>query len=273
MKIFGKRESISRHCSFVPFQNRKGLLYAKLCCMLMVCMLFLGCGGKERQKADYQKIADDYAALILQEDADSRDYEEALQAVGDYLEQKEESRKKEAVKIVKDTITYMEEDYGQIKSYTMEESFQGLLKKYQIEPEEYLMFANERKEELFDYQTTLMALEEYLDEENGTAASLEALEQEYEMAVKMQEVMKGYQYCGINYWFAGWEEEAADYVKEQVYDKLTSFSAEGEVWQDSREAVEERMTQYLDRLEELVNEWSGYLGEKQEKLYEQEKEN
>ena len=85
--------------------------------------------------------------------------------------------------------------------------------------------------------------------------------------------MKSYQYCGINYWFAGWEEEAADYVKEQVYDKLTSFSAEGEAWQDSREAVEERMTEYLDRLEELVNEWSGYLGEQQEKLYEQEKEN
>lgn len=244
---------------------------AYIFCMLAVCIVLNGCGKKEEQKAEYQKIADDYADLILTEDEDSRNYETALSAVGNYLEQKDENSKEEAKQIVEDVIEQMEEASEEIKPYAMEDGFEDLLKKYGIEPEEYLMFADERKEELYDYLTTLRTLEEYLGEED--AAFSEALEKEYEMAANTQEIMKSYQYCGINYWFAGWEEEAADYVKEQVYDKLTSFSAEGEAWQDSREAVEERMTQYLDRLEELVNEWSGYLGEQQEKLYEQEKEN
>lgn len=242
-------------------------------CMLAVFTVLNGCGKKGEQKREYQKIADDYAALILTEDADSRNYDTALSAVGDYLEQKEEKKKEEAKQTVKDVIEQIQEASEQTKAYVMEEGFEELLKKYLIEPEEYLMFANERKEELYDYLTTLRTLEEYLGGEKEETDSLEALEKEYEMAANTQEIMKSYQYCGINYWFAGWEKEGRDYVKEQVYDKLTSFSAEGEVWQDSREAVEERMTQYLDRLEELMNEWSDYLGEQQEKLYEQEKEN
>ena len=59
--------------------------------------------------------------MILTEDADSRNYETALSAVGDYLEQKEENSKEEAKRIVGDVIEQMEEASEQTEAYVMEE--------------------------------------------------------------------------------------------------------------------------------------------------------
>ena len=216
------------------------------------------------------QAVDDYAVLILKEDEDSKAYDDALSAVGTYLEQRDENVLNDAKTKVRETKESMEEASERIASYEMEDPFEELLTEYQIAPEEYLMFADERKEELYDYIHTLRTFEEYFENGKTDPDSLEELRKEHEMAIRMQDIMRSYQYCGINYWFAGWEDEAVDYVRKEVHEKLVSFSAEGEPWQDTRQAVEQRMTFYLNQLEDLTNEWAEYLGERQEELYQKQ---
>ena len=121
-------------------------LYKCASCAAVVCILFAGCGKSKAQMESYQKIVDDYAVLILKEDEDSKAYDDALSAVGTYLEQRDENVLNDAKTKVRETKESMEEASERIASYEMEDPFEELLTEYQIAPEEYLMFAVERKE-------------------------------------------------------------------------------------------------------------------------------
>lgn len=236
-----------------------------------VCLL-AGCGGKTGPDSGSQAIVDDYAEIILQRDADSADYDSALSAVGNYLEKKDSETLKAAESLLRDTIDRMKKAAEKTEPYQMDDDFEELLKKHNIEPEEYVMNADERSQNLQHYVESLEVLNEYLSYEEEDSLTRDALAKEYEMVVKIQEVFRRYDYCGINYWFAGWEEEETAYVREQVHDKLKSFSAVEEVWQDDRDAVEQRMEIYLNEVEELSGEWADYIGEYQDELYQLQKD-
>lgn len=235
-------------------------------------MVFLlaGCAGKPDQETAYREIVDDYAKILLKQDADSAEYDKALLAIGSYLNQPGQKTLSEAETAVNLAANWMEAETDSFEQKTLEEDFSKLLKEYRIEPEEYMMMADERVEDLYDYASSLQAFAEYLNFEKEDDLTRAAFQASYEMAAREQEVWRAYHYCGINYWFAGWEEEAADYVRQEVHDNLQSFSAEGEAWQDDRDAVEQRMTFYLNQMEELVKERSDDLGERQEEMYRME---
>lgn len=242
-------------------KKRMGLIVA-------AALLLAGCKNKEQVgKEDYEIIVDDYAKILLLQDSDSADYDRALEAVGSYLKEPDEETLKTARSFVQETVSQMEETSSEITSYEITEDFSDLLKEHGIEPEEYMMNADARPEELADYISTLQTLEEYLGYEETDDLTRSDLSEQYEMAVRVQEIMKNYNYCGINYWFAGWEEEAVSYVKQQVQDKLASFYAGQEAWQDDRDAVEQRMMIYLNELEELLEEWADRIGERQDEQY------
>lgn len=234
--------------------------------------LLAGCAGNAEQTPGYRDIVDDYAEVLLNQDADSAEYDGALLAVGSYLENPGKDALLEAETAVKDAVSQLEDAEESFEPKTLDGNFSELLKKYGIEPEEYMMMADERAENLYDYVSSLKAFEEYLSYEKEDDLTRDALKAAYEMAAKEQEVWRAYHYCGINYWFAGWEEEEADYVRQKVYDNLQSFSAEREAWQDDRDAVGQRMTFYLNQMEELAKKRADDLGERQEELYQMEGE-
>lgn len=239
--------------------------------VLAVLLLLAGCSGKE-QADGYKVIVDDYAAIILQRDLDSADYDNALAVVGTYMEKQNDAALQSARTLLGDTILRMEEASEGITSYQMKEDFSKLLQEHGIESEEYMWNADERKQTLEDYMITMKALDEYLSYEEDHSLMDQSLAMQYEMAVKVQNIMRSYEYCGINYWFAGWEEEKQEYIRQEVYEKLLSFDAPEETWQDDRDAVEERMGIYLNELEELYQEWANYLGEYQDELYQLERD-
>lgn len=234
--------------------------------------LLAGCAGDAEQAHGYRDIVDDYAVILLNQDADSAGYDGALLAVGEYLENPGKDALLEAETAVKAAISQLEEAEESFESKVLDGNFSKLLKEYGIEPEEYMMMADERAEDLYDYVSSLKAFEEYLSYEKEDDLTRDALKAAYGMASKEQEVWRAYHYCGINYWFAGWGEEETDYVRQKVHDNLQSFSAEQEAWQDDRDAVEQRMTFYLNQMEELMQERADDLGERQEEMYQMEGE-
>ena len=235
-------------------------------------LLAVGCGNKQQAEEAYKIIVDDYANIMLRQDLDSAEYDGALSAVNSYLQKPDAETLQAARTKVQKTVSSMEEASAEITSYTMEKGFSDTLKEYGIEPEEYLMNADARADELADYVSTLKVLDEFLSYEETGDLTRDALRMEYQMTAETQDILRSYNYCGINYWFAGWGEEEVSYVKRKVHDHLQSFSAEQETWKDDRDAVEQRMTAYMNELEDVMEEWADYLGDYQEEIYQIQKD-
>ena len=257
--------------------------------VLAAAMIMAGCGGKDSgqtvQKAaesgsgkeaeadnGYKKIVDDFWSVITLQDQDSASYDRALEAVGAYLEDSGPESLKTAQDVVKETIAQMEEDAQAIVPCELDETFSQLLSEYGIDPEEYKINAVMRSGYLAGYLNSLDYLDYYLDQEAVTDITREDLEFTYSYDVREQKLLRSYCFSSVNYWFAEWEPEAVDYAKEQVADRLVSFKTEDSVWEDSRSAVERRGNLYLDEIEKMIDEWADFIGERQELLYQMEKD-
>ena len=212
---------------------------------LLAGALLAGCGNKADARENYRQIVDDYAVFTLEQDGDSAAYDKALEAVGIYLENDDGDSLEKARRAVSDTIGRMEEDAGQAVSYELSEELAAVLAGYGVDQEEYTINANMRSAYLSDYIENLKTLQYYLE-------------------------LKGFYYYSINYWFAGWEGNQKAYVEEKVIKNLKSYGAENPVWEDSREAVEQKMNLYLDQMEELQYRLEEHIGRSQEELYQME---
>ena len=156
----------------------------------------------------------------------------------------------------------------------MTEDFADILVENHIDPEEYQMNADSRISSLGRFITRLQTMDTYLEMVSILPGTVEDdLRFMYEYNLEEQRIIRGYQYCAVNYWFASWEGEGAEYAKEQIADQLESFVLEESIWETSQEGAEQRMEVYLNQLEEQISELTDYIGEAQEELYEMEKEN
>lgn len=236
---------------------------------LAVALGTVGC-AKDKADEDYKKVVDDYAKIILSADEDSAKFDKALKSAGAYLEQPGPETLEKTRKEIQESIREMEETKNSLESYTMDEDFSKLLTKTGIDPEEYLMNADSRGLDMDNYILDMNILDQYLALEEISDMSREAFEVQYQGMVDSQEIMREYSYCTVNYWFAEQGEDVEKYVKEQVLDKLTSFQAENPVWDTDRDAVERRMSMYMDKWEEVAGALAEHVGESQEKLYEAE---
>lgn len=221
-----------------------------------------GCTSKQEKNdmAECQAIIDDYAEIILLQDKDSAHYDSALSAVKSYLDDTAQEQKTKAMGQIEGIITLMETDSRECTSYEAADTFAQMLEKHGISLAEYQMNADSRYTYLQDYIQDLTYLQEYVSYADESEAYMKDLQTYYEFALKEQQLMRSYNYIGINYWFAGWNADAAAYVRQAVLDRLVSFSGEDVQWQDSREAVESSMNACLDQLEELYNEWTAEIG-------------
>lgn len=227
-----------------------------------------GCAsGSDSSNIEERKaIIDDYAGILLLQDEDSAGFDEALAAVGGYLESPTAQQKKAVMEVLEDTISQMEADSADCKSYEASQEFGQMLEKQGISLVEYQMNADSRYTYLQDYIQDLEFLQEFLEYSDEGEAFMQDLKMTYYFMSEEQKQMQGYNYTGVNYWFAGWGEEETAYVKEQVLDKFKSFSAEDAQWKESRDDVEAAMNAYLDEVEELYDDWTAYIGESWEEL-------
>lgn len=241
--------------------------------MLSMTVLLCGCGaGKDKQEEDYKMIVDDFAREVLLQDQDSALYDETLAAVGQYMENPDADTLTLACQTVQEALEQMDEAVSACVPYEMDEEFEALLQDYGIDPEEYKIHADARSASMSGYISNLETLAVYLENERGDGAVGRVLRFLYEFYGNEQELMRGYGYCSINYWFAGWDDEAVEYVQQQVLSRLQSFAMDESVWEVQRDAVERKMSAYLDQYELLIDDWTKFLGENREDLYELEME-
>lgn len=240
--------------------------------IVLAAVLLAGCSRKTEEDQGYQVVVDDLADIMLAQDADSASYDRALQAVRDYLEAPDQAGFEAAMTVIDDTIGQMKADLDGIVSYQVEDELAEALKRYQIDPEEYVVNANMRAVRLADAISGLEALKNELDLADllGSDLAMGNLEFWTSYYTRYQEYLKNYSYYTINYWFAQWDGNAAAYAKEQLTDRLVSFRTEASVWEDSKDAVERKMDLCLDGIETLGHELETYIGTVQEEIYELE---
>ena len=240
--------------------------------IILASALLAGCGKEADDRENYRKIVDDYAVFTLEQDGDSAAYDKALEAVGIYLENDGGDSLENARSAVSDTIGRMEEDAGQPVSYELSEELAAILAEYGVDQEEYTINANMRAAYLSEYIESLKTLRYYLEPESKEERDLlrDDLEFLYGVQRDSQTCEKGFYYYSINYWFAGWDGDQKAYVEEKVIKNLKSYRAENPVWEDSRDAVEQKMNLYLDQMEELQYRLEEHIGRSQEELYQME---
>ena len=269
-------------------QGRAAAMVFSFFCLPVSLMALTGCGAGGRAgdgagtdtrelpkvNQDYREIVDDMASVILLMDQDSLAYDEILAEVGLYVADPQGRGAEETRALVQASIADFEAAAREAAPYEMDEDFAGLLTEWGIDPEEYQMNADARESNLVRYITMLQTIDAFLEMdawyENTEADSDFAYMYEYDL--REQESTRGYEYYSANYWFADWEEEPAAYAKEQIIDKLQSFVTEESVWESSREAVEQKMLVYLERLEDQTEEMAAHIGQEQEELYRLEQE-
>lgn len=250
-------------------ENKSG--NKKIAMLIITFLIVLGAVGCESKKTnsditERKMVIDDYAKIILLQDQDSANFDAALSAVGAYIDDITIKQKAAAMEALASAIEQMETDSAECESYEISEEFGQILEKHQISRVEYQMNADSRYTYLQDYIQNLTFLEEYLTYADEGEVFMEDLQRTYRFMEEEQQLMRAYNYTGINYWFAGWGEEETAYIRQEVFDKLVSFSADDVQWEDSRDAVEASMNACLDQVEALYNEWTAYIGESWEEL-------
>ncbi len=238
---------------------------AVIAAAMLILAAAAGCTGN-KGSAEKKAIIDDYAGIILQQDRDSAEFDAVLEAVGEYIDSPCVQMQEAAIKILDDTIQRMEEESDSCEEYEAPEDMARMLENQGISGIEYQVNANSRHDALQAFLYDLEYLRFYVEVSDPDDTAMADLETRYTLIAEEQKQIRAYNYTGINYWFAGWDEESEEYVKEQVIDKLRSFEAEDAVWEDSRDAVEARMNTYLDRVEELNGDWAELNGRSLEEL-------
>lgn len=242
--------------------------------VLSGCGMGNGVGGNGGTSLGYQEIVADMASIILPMDQESLAYDQILTVIGAYIEDPQDMGAEETRALVRDSIADFQSAAQEAAPYAMEEEFARLLIEWGIDPEEYQMNADARESYLGRYIARLQTMDAFLEmetwyEDAGVNPDFAYL---YQYNLLEQESIRGYEYYSANYWFADWEEEAAAYAKEQIADQLQSFVTKDSLWESSRQAVEQKMTVYLEQLEDQTEEMAAYIGQAQEKLYQLEQE-
>lgn len=218
----------------------------------------------------YRIIVDDLAVIMLDRDRDSAAFDQALEAVADYLENPEQPDFDAAMAVLDGTTEQLTAELEGIVPYELEDSLTELLEQYDVDPEEYQVNADMRAVLLSDYISGLEDLKNELDLADliGSDWGMESLEFWADYYTRYQENLRNYGYYTVNYWFAQRSEEETGYVKEQLLDKLVSLKTETSIWENDRDAVERKLNLCLDGIEALGHEMEAHIGEVQEEVYE-----
>lgn len=237
--------------------------------MICVCMLLLSflpaCQGGVDD--DCNEIVQEYAGLFLQMDEDGYLYSTALEAVGDYLDG--DISQTEAMETLDDIMDEIENRRDSVETYTVSSGMSTLLEDYGIMPEEFESFGNMRDSDLYHYIVSLETIYSCLLYAEEFSFEYENLSYYYELDTGIHESERGYYYYGcLNYWFAEWEEDQVELVREQVIDQLKDYLPESYTWETDPDVIEQKVMLYLDEVEEYSVSLTEHIGEQNTQLYE-----
>ncbi|MCD8133553.1 MAG: hypothetical protein LUE19_06840 [Clostridiales bacterium] len=214
---------------------------------------------------DCQEIVQEYAGLFLEMDEDGYLYSSALEAVGDYLSG--DTSQTEALETLDAVMEEMEDRRDSVGTYTVSSEMSALLEDYGIMPEEFESFGNTRDSDLYNYLLSLETVYGCLLYAEEFSFQYENLSYYYELDTGIHESERGYYYYGcLNYWFAEWEEEQVDLVREQVINQLKDYLPETYIWETDPDVVEQKVMLYLDEVEAYLENMTERLGEQTESL-------
>lgn len=232
----------------------------------MFLTISLASCGQSSQSGDYERLVDGFGEIFLLQDGDSAAFDEALAAVGRFLEDDTLLNLKDAENAVEACLEQFSQISSTYESPATDAAFDNILKAYGIEPEEFRIEADMRVSSALQYMDSLNMLAVYLDYENRNTLGRDAFVFLYEQTVRIQEYSRRFSYYGINYYFAGLEGTALDYAREQVITQLRSFYFEDLAWETDRDVIEAKGLAYLNQMEAEQEKVSEEIGRQQKKL-------
>lgn len=241
-------------------QNRCHMAVTLLIVLLTAISI---CACSSKTDNDYKLLVDRFSEIFLPQDLDSAAYDEVLQLVGRYLNERNLGHLMDAREAVDDQIEAFTSLSMAYESPVVDEEFTKVLRKFEIEPEEFCIQADMRVGELLSYVESLNILKLFLDNSDTDRVTFEFI---YTQSVNVQEYSRRFNYYGINYYFAGLEGQQLEYAREKVMSQLSSFYFEDMAWETDRDVIEAKGNSFLSRLEEERDKISGEIGRQQKKL-------
>lgn len=237
-----------------------------LAIVAILLIISLASCGKSSQSGDYQRLVDGFGEIFLLQDADSAAFDEALAAVGRFLEDDTLSNLMDADNAVQSCLDRFSEISSTYESPGTDPAFDKILKAYGIEPEEFVIEADMRVSNALEYMNSLNMLAIYLDYENRNTLGRDAFVFLYEQTVRIQEYSRRFSFYGINYYFAGLDGTALDYARAQVITQLKSFYFDDLAWETDRDVIESKGLAYLNQMESEKEKVSEEIGRQRKKL-------
>ena len=216
---------------------------------------------------DYTDIVDEHLAIYLDFDSYGVQFDLALEAISDYLD---------GTASLDDTLSEIEsvqntlsDYYSSLEDYTVSDELSDVMLEYDVPPEEFEYFAELRAYQVEEYISDLDIACSYLEHADEYEFEHEEVAFWYQIHSTIQDAYRGYYYYGsVNYWFAEWEEEPANYVQETVIPQIQCYLPDNWVWETSQTAAENKTMSYLDLVEECVELSAKHLGNTNETIRE-----
>lgn len=218
----------------------------------------------EKQK----RIINHFSEHILQLDKQSYLYDIVLFYIDDYLNNPSEEKKEQAWNIIGELsqlLTLLCENH---ESVYVQERLGGWLEDNGVLIREYENFINSKYTFYAGYADSLAFLKTAVESSDPTVPeSFKLLESQYTYALKDQLAIRQYYGTSVNYWFAGWENDAILHMQETVLSQMKSFIFDMARWTDSQEKALQMMTSPLDDMEAGISDRAEQVAKDRRELY------
>lgn len=232
----------------------------KIISLILAAAMAVSLAGCGRVSEDFAASLDEIAELYLRLDEDSIRFDRALERLGEYLEG--DISQKEALEAFEKDLSYYEKELAEIEEYELEEDLESSLIECGIYVQDFLVFANMRSHELYEYRDKAAVLLEYLTYAEQFRDARESLEFYHRYYGKLQSCNKGYYfYGGLNYWFAEADGKELALLEEVLLNEIGSLRPAKDIWYTESAHAEEAAQDSLDTMEECVTEISAFMGE------------
>ena len=244
--------------------------FVGMCTFIMV-LSFAGCSVNSKKDWDKKKIVDDVANTVLEYDSDSKDYDDALEVVSQYI--LGDVTKEYAQSTLQSTIDKMQDDYSNVKYKEISDEFAKLLDDNLVPSGEYVMYINARADKLTGYINSLESLKYYVDGDINSKITKEDLAFTYNNDINIQKSERKYEFYSINYFFGEWSESDIEYLDNTVLIRLKSFNIDKPKWVFGRDTAEKEFTRALDEMQLYIEKSESHIAESKEELDKLQHEN
>lgn len=227
-------------------------------------------GSSEGVSEEFAAVVHDFSVRYKIMDLEGRAYENILEVVDAYLNR--EITKDQALESLHFYQKLLQDREEKTRSdLKVGEALAKNLKACSISPEEYEMFVNMHKTDLYQLNQQVDILEQNLKNAVEGQPVYENLQFTADIDRQLLEIEKESKYYkDFNYWFYTADESQYDYLEEKVISELQCYIPESPVWYTSEEEINEKVSAAYDEMEEIIEILAKKAGEEQNDLYDLE---